>query len=1197
MMGTILFACAMATGSSAQSDHTCSHFRPLPPEQRVVQNSVRGIAQDNQGFLWIATLGGVHRFDGQEMLRVNTELASNQELDLGRISFLTLDSGGNLWLAGPSGSLDRIRYADGKPESFTAALEGSGSGPGWSVWQVEDLGTGRLVLLADGRLFLLDPDRMETRALDVIFPAWWKVHGLRRILALEGDRLLTYNEHQLGVINLAEGTLDRIFGADSGPLPKDFVCGMGRMRDGSVWVCGTQGRVGEVGMVADHVQVTVHQLPVETDLRLLSRGLRDEFWLVGSGDELLQWQMRSNRVTVHELDRDGHPMPGDQIITELLVDRSGVVWVGTEGYGVFRFDPSSERFQSMTGHDNGHNGFSDPYLWDIREDSTGIIIAGRGEFGRMDPRNHQYQALLDLKHDPRCAELGDLFCVLPLDGGAYLLGTKPHNLVRYDPAAGTLTPVNGSGEALGEGIVPNVLERDEGGSIWVFGIKETLLLGEDAATWLPVPPTLAQALDGVRVRCLAQAPDGVRFFGTETLGVLRWDPQRGALDTWQADADSSTLPHNGVRSLHLDDGGTLWIGSYGGLSRLDDAARAAPGAAVATYTTADGLPDNTIYSILPEKDGALWLATNLGLCRFDPADAGTRNFNLDDGMANNEFNGGASLVGSDGTLYLGGVNGLTWFRPSTGYLNRIPPKAALTHVKVGGKPLGNPLTLTRLDHLVVPWRHNSLEFNLAALCFQQPDRQRARYRIDGVTDDWWEVSRGQPITLIHLPFGDRRLEYRVSNNDGLWSPINTLSLHVATPPWQQWWAWAIYAIVVGGAIWLIVRLFRRRQVRSAAHASRLAQADKLKAVGQLAAGLAHDFNNHLQIIMSSAELASQELEPGHPGQQSLRRIVNTGRRAGLLSARLLTFAKESDPGREDLDLDEVVTNLRDLITSFLGASVEFVCERQPGVKIVHANREQIEQVLLNLCVNARDASTSHGRIEIGTSVVEEGGRRWCLCEVRDNGAGIPEGLRRKVFEPFFSTKPNGEGTGLGLSMVKRIVSRHGGRIELSDNEMGGTTMGVLLPCATAEVPASPPAPALAPDPATAPRARTVLVADDEEIVNRVTTAILERAGFTVLSAHHGREAVAMLEQHPEIALIVLDVIMPVMGGREVYEYIHEHALPMAVIMCSGQSFSALEGADLAAAGVPVLSKPYTARQLLDAVERLLGKPTKVTAEP
>lgn len=1197
MMGTILLACAMATGSAAHTDHACRHFRPLPPEQSVVQNSVRGIAQGNRGFLWIATLGGVHRFDGHEMLRVNTELTGNQELELGRISFLTLDSGGNLWLAGPSGSLDRIRYFDGNPESFTAALKGLGSGPGWSVWQVEDLGTGRLAVLIDGRLFLLDPDRMETRALDVVFPAWWKVHGILRVLALEGDRLLAFNEHQLGVLNLADGTMDRIFGADSGPLPVDFAGGIGRMRDGSVWVCGTHGRVGEVGMVADHVQVTLHQLPVETDLRLLSRGLRDEFWLVGSGDELLQWQMRSNQITIHELNQDGRPMPGDQIITELLVDRSGVVWVGTDGYGVFRFDPSSERFQSMSGRDNGHHGFTDPYLWDIQEDSTGIIIAGRGEFGRMTLPDHQYQTLLDIKHDPRCAEMGDLYCVLPLDGGDYLLGASPNNLAKYDPAAGTLAPVKGSGEALGEWIVPNVLERDEGGSIWVFGIEGTLLLDEDTETWLSLPSALDLAIGRVRVRCLAQAPDGVRFFGTEESGVLRWDPQRGAVDAWQTGTQPRSLPNNGVRSLYLDHTGSLWIGGYGGLSRLDDAARIAPGAAVTTYTTADGLPDNTIYSILPGPGGALWLATNIGLCRFDPADAGTRNFNLEDGMANNEFNGGASLVGSDGTLYLGGVNGLTWFLPSAGYLNQVPPKAAITHLKVGGQPIGNPLTTVRMDHLTVPWRHNSMEFDLAALCFQQTERQRAQYRIDWVTDDWWEVSRRQPITLINLPFGHRRLEYRVSNNDGLWSPVYSLYLHVATPPWREWWAWMIYAVLAGGAFWLIVRIFRRRQAQGAAHASRMAQADKLKAVGQLAAGLAHDFNNHLQIIMGSAELVSQDLEPGHPGQQSLQRIVATGRRAGLLSARLLTFAKESDPEREDLDLDEVVTNLRDLITSFLGASIEFVCERQPGVKIVHANREQLEQVLLNLCVNARDAITSHGRIEIGTSVVDSGGRRWCRCEVRDNGAGIPEGLRRKVFEPFFSTKPNGEGTGLGLSMVKRIVSRHGGLIKVSDNEMGGVTMGVLLPCATADVPASPPVPTLAPDPPTAPRARTVLVADDEEIVNRVTTAILERAGYTVLSARDGREALSTLEKHPEIALIVLDVIMPVMGGREVYEYIHEHALPVAVIMCSGQSFSALEGADLAAAGVPVLPKPYTARQLLDAVERLLGSPTEVPTEP
>jgi PAS domain S-box-containing protein len=377
--------------------------------------------------------------------------------------------------------------------------------------------------------------------------------------------------------------------------------------------------------------------------------------------------------------------------------------------------------------------------------------------------------------------------------------------------------------------------------------------------------------------------------------------------------------------------------------------------------------------------------------------------------------------------------------------------------------------------------------------------------------------------------------------------------------------------------------------------ARIAQSRRLESLGQLAGGVAHDFNNLLGVILNYADFVADEIEKGTSAHTDVLEIRKAAERATELTRQLLIFSRRETVKPAPVDLNEVVRDIERLLRRTLGEHIELVTKLDPDIPSVLADPGQVEQVLVNLAVNGRDAMPDGGRLVIRTSEVELdrdfleehpdiSPGRYARLTVADNGTGMEPEVAARVFEPFFSTKRKGEGTGLGLATVYGIVSGAGGEISLYSEPGEGTVFRVHLPAAGSAVTVLPGEHAVE----FTGRGERVLLVEDEDTVRALAKRILTEGGYRVSATGEGADALRLLEEpRNEFDLLISDVVMPGMRGIELARRTRGLRPELPILMMSGYTTPMAEEDRRALAEAPLLEKPFSRRDLLGEVRNLL----------
>lgn len=760
---------------------------------------------------------------------------------------------------------------------------------------------------------------------------------------------------------------------------------------------------------------------------------RGGLW-IGTEKGLICW--RKGTLTAYTLE-DGLT---DNHIRSLYQDSSGNIWAGTVN-GITILPNSNEAFISIT----VKNGLPHNFINSMLQDREGNIWIGTyGGVSCLRSVNIAAYSTRDgLAHNM-------IYNMIQDREGRYWIGTSDGLNCLDGGKFKTYTTR--------DGLVSNyiyALLQDRQGKIWigtmgglvsffsgrftpyarVRGIIFRLIEGRDGTLWIASSKGIYRMQQGI----LSPLP----FENPSIMVSNIFEDSRGNL--WFASGDglhiytnkrlidfsreNGMLPDNSIYAIFEDSRGSVWIGSQGGLSCYRQES-------FTHYSRKDGLPDNACRVILEDHLGHIWIGTENGLALFDGKIFKTYTAQRH-GLATDYWITG--FKDRQGTFWLGSQEGVTRFTPPPLKTNTVPPPIYITNVNVLEKEI--PLSqLQQLSH-----EQNYIRFQFVGLCFSAPGSVVYRYKLDSI-DKRWRETQNPSVFYPYLPPGSYRFLVKAVNNDGIESSAPAeIAFKILPPFWRTWW-FMLLVLLMAISITAMLVLWRYNRAREKAEVQaknrQLVIAQRMELVGSLAAGTVHDLKNLLSIILGYIRVMTRKFDRNGEGYQHLETIKDTAATAVQMSKQILSLTRYPDelPGEVELGelLEEILKTLE--ITLPKKIKTRWNLPEQPVRFTIHPARFQ--QVVINLCQNAAHAMPDGGEL---TVILSNSRDNDIQLHVSDTGTGIEANMLDKIFNPLFTTKENGKGTGLGLFVVQQIVNQYNGTIQVNSEPGKGTTFTICFP--------------------------------------------------------------------------------------------------------------------------------------------------------
>jgi diguanylate cyclase (GGDEF)-like protein/PAS domain S-box-containing protein len=822
----VLVATACAAGAPVHAALRDYVFERITVEPDLAQNSVNAVVQDRTGFLWVATQGGLHRYDGHRYTRFRHDPADPASLPDSYVSAIAEDATGRLWVGTQSGGLAWLDRTRGRfvREGMGLDEDSLRRGPIGALLADDQhglwVGSYRGVSLfgAGGRRDLLvfddDGSAAEVRAL---------ARG-------DGDSAWAATNRGLWRIDAARGNVERV------PVggARSFSAVLA-MADGTIWVGAADGvHVRAADGRWQRRWPDARAREANTEVLALARAPDGRVWagVFGGGIVVLDpaggdpQRLRSEpRVT--------GSLPEDMVRT-LTVDRSGLMWIGGYVTGLTRVDPAGARFPLVRDQDPSRPAIETNNVRALHQDRDGAVWVGTEGDGlkRYDLVADRFEYHSDVLRaalpSARQAQVLWVFDIVEDATGAMWLGTNHGVLVLApDRSSARWIAVRAPGTADDESAMVRVIVADPDGRWW-FGTMAHGLVRHAPASgsfeWFPERAGDPASLWHHTVLAMTRDSQGRLWIGTFD-GLNLIEPGASAPRRLpRAGAEPGLPAGDMIRAIVETRDGSIWVASHDGLSKLE--ALDADGARFGRVSVADGLPDATVYGLREDALGRLWLATNGGIIRYEPDRGRFRAYSLADGLQALEYNGGADLTLADGRLVFGGPAGFNVFDPLRIVDSDYAPAVVLTQVwrQDRWQPVLDPAAPLELDSADGA---RAIGFEFVALDFGAPRQTRFAYRLDGVEDAWVDLGTQRQLTFTRLPAGDYRLRVRATNRDQVPSPAElTLDFRVAGPWWASRWVQLLAVLAALGLVVAIIEAQRRRSGRLRAHTRELREREE-----------------------------------------------------------------------------------------------------------------------------------------------------------------------------------------------------------------------------------------------------------------------------------------------------------------------------------------------------------------------------------
>lgn len=1160
--------------------------RVITMDDGLLSNTVRNTAQDRYGFIWMGTDNGLCRYDGMSIR--SFRIPGNNGVDQYVSALCCMPDG---LMVGTARGLYIYHF---RTEAFQRVVPEINKvvthityDRDGNVW-IATLGQGAYCYTPGNGRFRRYPMPSSQGFV---------------------DRLLVSNDNQIWAVNhITHPSVTRLNRVHNRFEPVVFKEGQTartvsamQARDGTIWFGTWDDGLMRLDSEGSLQQVLPpHQLSSFKHIHCLFDYAPDCI-LVGCDEGLKAYNPQTGMVNEFPA---SFPATGHyRFVYSITRDKEGGLWLGTFYGGVGYISPMARRFEPMAGN----------VISRFCEDGQGRVWIGSDDAGLRcySPRSHSYE---DYKGQEVLGKLN--VHALCIDGNDLWVGTYTAGIYVYNLLNGSMRHYMPSVASGLNDASAYTIFRDSRKRIWVATMAGLCVYDRERDVFIDKMKCPSIIID------IDEDRSGNLWMSTQGNGLWRLDA-RGRWKRYTYAREAAALSDNLVNCVTIDASGHLWVGTQNGLCRYN-------------YRT-DGferislsIPCQTVSSII-EDQGVLWLAGDCGVVKYEPG-TGVCRFTKQDGLVCEQFLPSAGIMSADGRIYFGSTRGFNVFSPYQIKINQIPPPVFITsfnlfnrQVAVGSRKL--PEALFFVPEVELSWKDGMFSFSFASLSYCSPEKNQYAYKLDGFDKEWNYVGANNRATYTNIPAGTYTFRVKATNNDGVWGTTEAqLNITVHPPFWWGTPAKVSYLLLVIAAVWYYVHYrLRREQGR---HRRELQQLRDTKEKEVRDARLsfftmiAHEIRTPVSLIIGPLEKIRNSSHPDIAADLNV--IDRNAHRLLELVNQLLDFRKVE---RKDLIMNFAPQNICELLRSvserfaptFAQGGKRFTVDYPDARFTAIIDREAIIKVVSNLLTNAN----KYTKDEVRLRCVEEPDCQHFRIEVTDNGVGIKPEDKERIFIPFYQAQNNKPGTGIGLSIVKDIVTLHHGTISVESSIDHGSAFTVVLPVSQqmeggGKAPAAgvraeemPDAGQVIMPQETAgqeggqaegmPKAKsTMLVVDDNEDI----VQFLERNfsdTYHVVTAGDGIEALDCIGrlQHADdrcatpgqsaVAIIVSDWMMPRMDGPELCRRIRQDAatshIPFVMLTAKTDSESKVEGMDVGADAY--IEKPFSLSYLQACIRNIL----------
>ncbi len=1202
---------AYPTQSSAQT--IINQFDHLSVENGLSNNSVSCLLQDREGYMWFGTNDGLNKYDGHTFTTFKPDLNNPaHSFQNNQIYHLCEDHANRLWVA----TLGGLHEVDKQTGRVTPHLIYAVNADKWN-YQHSVYEDSQHVLWVStlGGLARYEPALHRF----TLFPVPQPMASIKTVFEDPQHRFWVATYEGLYLFDRATGRFSLI------PTP----------------------------VAAGAAQPTFLAFYLDPNQVL---------WLGTStaGCGLFRLDLRRQPWQLEPYDSGENPI-SYTFLNSIHSDAKGIIWVATTT-GLVRLDPATN--QVFTYHPDSPGGISSNFVQAVYHDRAGTLWAGTDNGIDRQAINTKPFMTYQARPSWGTANLleNKVVAFLPDSNGHFWIST---GFSVYQPATGNRPPPLLSPEKLGatsqfknftQAFMPDgsggiwlgtwtglyhvdratgrfdfypsdvpveYMSRAPSGDIWVGGF---IVPNSGIASFNPVThryhyykynPKAADGVPEQYIHGLLVSRTGDVWIPFRKNGLGRLSPKTGHFTHYRAGPQTG-LNNNAIQTIYEDDQGTIWAGTQqGGINRFD-----AQTGRFSAYTTRDGLPSDNIAAITNDEAGRLWLSTDKGLCRFDPRTRSVRTYLKTDGLPSNDFLRNA-VYRRHNQLFFGSLNGIVHFNPNSIRDDTRPFPVYVTALRVLDKPrlLTDSVITLRYDE-------NFLSFEFAALSYTHPEQNQYAYQLVGVDKKWVQNGNRYVANYTSLSPGHYTFRVRAANSDGVWSKKEASVQLVIQPPWwATWWAYALYALLTGGAIWAYIQFYTNRIRQQQELELNRRKTEQLKTVDELKtrffSNITHEFRTPLSLIISPVDKLLQANRLDAPTQQTLSLVQRNANQLLRLINQLLDLSKlEANHMDVSLMRGDVNFFVHQLTESFRPMadqkSIRLTYTTEGFSQDEHLfDADKWEKTLTNLLSNALKFTDSGGQVSVALTTdlsVASDGRFPVTVRITDSGIGIAPKNLPHIFDRFYQVDSSRtrvyEGTGIGLSLVKELVDLMGGTIRVDSQPDTGSTFLLTLPIypvafqteapqvhSLSKAPALPDKPPVSAmeghQPTQDDEVPLLLIVEDNAELNAFLADSLTPA-YRVLQATNGEEGWQLVQTElPNI--VISDVMMPKMDGHELTHRIKNHpdTSHIAVVILSARAAHSSRIEGLREGADDYIVKPFHLDELLLRLRNLTSYQQKL----